>query len=66
MEGERPASDLPPDAAALAEMLLERIDCATGNWRVELFATDGRVRNYRRQEEGGRDQLARYTDEGGT
>lgn len=56
---------LPPDVAALAELLLERIDAATGMWRVELFATDGRLRKFSRQEEGGRDTLTRF-DEGGT
>lgn len=66
MEGERDGSTLPPDVAALAEMLLERLDAATGNWRVELFATDGRVRRFARQQEGGRDQLARFGDEGGS
>jgi hypothetical protein len=65
MEGERAGSTLPPEVAALAEMLLERLDAASGNWRVELYATDGRLRKFSRQEEGGRDTLARF-DEGGT
>jgi hypothetical protein len=65
MEGERDGSTLPPEVAALAELLLERLDAATGNWRVELYATDGRLRKFSRQEEGGRDTLARF-DEGGT
>ena len=62
MDGERP---LPPDVAALAEMFLERVDAATGTWRVELFATDGRLRKFTRQEEGGRDTLARFDNEEG-
>lgn len=65
----QPGSALPPDVAALAELLLERLDAATGMWRVELFADNGRLRTFRRQEEGGREQLARFDaatdDEGG-
>lgn len=66
MEDEQPGGTLPPDVAALAELLLERLDAATGDWRVELFATDGRIRRFARQEEGGRDSLARFDNEGGT
>jgi hypothetical protein len=66
MEGERPAVTLPPEVAALAELLFERLDAAVGNWRIELFGTDGRLRSFRRQEEGGRDALARFDNEGGT
>lgn len=66
MEGERSGDTLPPDVAALAEMLLERLDAATGNWRVELFATDGRLRRFSRQEEGNRTTLARFDEEGST
>jgi hypothetical protein len=65
MEGEQPGAALPPDVAAIAELLLERLDAATGNWRVELFATDGRLRKFARQEEGGRDTLTRF-NKGGT
>lgn len=60
MEGEQPGAALPPATAALAELLLERLDAATGSWRVELFGTDGRLRKFARQEEGGRDTLARF------
>jgi hypothetical protein len=65
MEGEQPGAALPPDVAALAELLLERLDAATGNWRVELFGSDGRLRKFARQEEGGRDALARFDGEQG-
>lgn len=60
MEGVWPA--VPPDAAVLAELLLERLGAAVGNWRIELFATDGRIRRYTQEEQGGRDQLARRGD----
>ena len=60
MQVEQLGSALPPDTLALAELLLERLDAAVGNWRVELFASNGRLRNFKRQEEGGRDDLARF------
>lgn len=63
MEGEQLGAALPPDVVALAELLLERLDAASGTWRVELFATDGRLRKFARQEEGGRDTLARFNQE---
>lgn len=63
--GEDCGTNLPPDCAALAELLFERLDAAAGNWRLEIEASDGRVRRWRREEQGGRDQLARF-DQGGT
>jgi hypothetical protein len=54
---------LPVDVAELAEYLFERVDANVGNWRLELFAADGHLRTFRRQEEGGRDSLARFDTE---
>lgn len=54
---------LPPDAAALAEMLAEKVGAGSGRWRLEFFIEDGRVRKWSRQEEGGRQDLARFDRE---
>ena len=53
---------VPPEVAALAELLLERLHATIGNWRIELYATDGHLRSYRRQEEGGRNDLERFDE----
>jgi hypothetical protein len=54
---------LPPDAAALAELLAEKVGAGAGTWRLELFIENGRVRKWSRQEEGGRQDLARFDAE---
>jgi hypothetical protein len=48
------------EVAALAEDLLARLGADLGNWRIELFATDGALRKWTRLEDGGRDQLRRF------
>jgi len=53
---------LPVGVAELAELLFERVGADEGNWRIELFSTDGHLRTFRRQEEGGRDLLARFDE----
>jgi hypothetical protein len=52
---------MPAEVASLAEDLLARLGADVGTWRIELFATDGSLRKWTRQEEGGRDQLRRFT-----
>lgn len=49
----------PVGVAEIAELLLERLGATEGNWRIELLATDGRLRRWRREQEGGRDDLSR-------
>jgi hypothetical protein len=53
---------LPVGVAELAELLFKRVDAAAGNFRLELFASDGHLRTFRLQEEGGRDALARFDE----
>ena len=64
MDGDlAPASELPPDAAALADLFAEKVDAAAGHWRIELYLEDGRLRKWSRQEEGGRQDLSRFDRE---
>jgi hypothetical protein len=56
-------AELPPDVAALAELIAEKIGAGAGRWRLEFFLENGRVRNWARREEGGRDDLGRFSEE---
>ena len=58
MAGEHRA-DLGLTTASVAETLLVLLGADRGRWRIELYAEDGRVRKWSRQEEGGRDELLR-------
>ena len=54
---------LPTDLEELLELVFQRFDAAVGDWRIELFGTDGHLRTWKRQEEGGRKLLARFDPE---
>ena len=58
----RPGSELPPDAAALAQILGERMGLGKGlaGGLELLYGPDGSLRKWRRVEEGGRDTLKRF------
>jgi hypothetical protein len=58
--GAQEAARAPAEVAELAEILLAKLGADVGNWRLELFATDGNLRKWARHEEGGRDQLQRF------
>lgn len=68
MGDERPADTLPPDVAALAELLGERMGLGKGEQGgLELrFGPEGKLRKWRRLEEGGREGMARFDNEGGS
>lgn len=67
MEGVQPGSVLPPAVAALLELAAERMGLGKGDpGGLELlFGPDGRLRKWRRLEEGGRDRLTRFDDQEG-
>lgn len=64
MDGERPAADLPKDAAAMLEGALARLGADEGTWELWLRADDLRIRKYRLTSEGGRDHLQTVNPEG--
>lgn len=51
---------LPPDVIALVELVFERLDAGAGDWTLQFFASDGHVRKWQRQQNGGRDDLASF------
>jgi hypothetical protein len=54
--------ELPRDVISAIEDVFRRLDATEGDYRLEFFASDGHLRKYARQEEGGRDGLVRYDE----
>lgn len=47
----------------LLEALFHRMHAVAGDWTLEVFATDGRVRKWKLQQQGGRDELGRFDEQ---
>lgn len=52
--------EIPPEVAAVLEEAAYALGVRHGRWTIELFLQDGRIRKWRREEEGGRDDLRRF------